>query len=158
MRRRNYQKLRLRTSWRNFGRSNLAFWTPVLRRSAVCILLFCMRSFTISAVYVTLPQIIHTSVFVSGSGPNGAIVHYRAEAATCGHVDDKLLFLLDSGAQFVDGTTDITRTVHFGTPSARQKECFTRVLQVCTFRLRELEHRFPYSNCECVGRFFCSPI
>lgn len=66
---------------------------------------------------------------ISGSGPNGAIVHYRAEAATCGHVDDKLLFLLDSGAQFVDGTTDITRTVHFGTPSARQKECFTRVLQ-----------------------------
>jgi len=69
---------------------------------------------------------------VSGSGPNGAIVHYRAEAATCGDVDDKLLFLLDSGAQFVDGTTDITRTVHFGAPSARQKECFTRVLQVRT--------------------------
>lgn len=66
---------------------------------------------------------------ISGSGPNGAIVHYRAEAATCRYVDDKQLYLLDSGAQFVDGTTDITRTVHFGTPSARQKECFTRVLQ-----------------------------
>jgi len=66
---------------------------------------------------------------ISGSGPNGAIVHYRAEAATCSTVDDKQLFLLDSGAQFVDGTTDITRTVHFGTPSDRQKECFTRVLQ-----------------------------
>lgn len=69
----------------------------------------------------------------AGSGPNGAIVHYRAEAATCSTVDDKQLFLLDSGAQFVDGTTDITRTVHFGTPSDRQKECFTRVLQVANF-------------------------
>ena len=45
-------------------------------------------------------------------------------------MDAKKLFLLDSGAQYVDGTTDITRTVHFGEPTARQKECFTRVLQV----------------------------
>lgn len=67
---------------------------------------------------------------LTGSGPNGAIVHYRAEKGTCGQVDDQQLFLLDSGAQYVDGTTDITRTVHFGTPSARQKECVTRVLQV----------------------------
>ncbi|KAL2612171.1 hypothetical protein R1flu_023863 [Riccia fluitans] len=66
---------------------------------------------------------------ISGSGPNGAIVHYRAEAGTCGQVDDRQLFLLDSGAQYVDGTTDITRTVHFGIPTSREKECFTRVLQ-----------------------------
>jgi Xaa-Pro aminopeptidase len=66
----------------------------------------------------------------TGSGANGAIVHYRAEEGTCGQVDNQKLFLLDSGAQYVDGTTDITRTVHFGTPSPRQKECFTRVLQV----------------------------
>lgn len=66
---------------------------------------------------------------ISGSGANGAIVHYRAEEGTCGQVDNQKLFLLDSGAQYVDGTTDITRTVHFGTPSPRQKECFTRVLQ-----------------------------
>lgn len=45
-------------------------------------------------------------------------------------MDAEKLFLLDSGAQYIDGTTDITRTVHFGEPSARQKECFTRVLQV----------------------------
>lgn len=45
-------------------------------------------------------------------------------------MDANKLFLLDSGAQYVDGTTDITRTVHFGEPTARQKECFTRVLQV----------------------------
>ena len=48
-------------------------------------------------------------------------------------MDAKKLFLLDSGAQYVDGTTDITRTVHFGEPTARQKECFTRVLQVFFF-------------------------
>ena len=45
-------------------------------------------------------------------------------------MDANKLFLLDSGAQYVDGTTDITRTVHFGEPTAREKECFTRVLKV----------------------------
>ncbi|CAM6120396.1 unnamed protein product [Calypogeia fissa] len=66
---------------------------------------------------------------ISCSGPNGAIVHYRAEPGTCAQVDNEKLFLLDSGAQYVDGTTDITRTVHFGVPTSREKECFTRVLQ-----------------------------
>lgn len=66
---------------------------------------------------------------ISGSGANGAIVHYRAEPGSCGVVDDKHLFLLDSGGQYIDGTTDITRTVHFGAPTTRQKECYTRVLQ-----------------------------
>lgn len=66
---------------------------------------------------------------ISGYGANGAIIHYRPRSESCSVVDDKNLFLLDSGAQYVDGTTDITRTVHFGEPSSRQKECFTRVLQ-----------------------------
>ncbi|KAI3509200.1 hypothetical protein L1887_24291 [Cichorium endivia] len=66
---------------------------------------------------------------ISGSGANGAIIHYRAEPESCSIVDTEKLFLLDSGAQYLDGTTDITRTVHFGEPSERQKECFTRVLQ-----------------------------
>lgn len=72
---------------------------------------------------------------IAGSGPNGAVVHYRAEPSSCAEVSNQKLFLLDSGAQYVDGTTDITRTVHFGSPSAREKECFTRVLQVvcCSF-------------------------
>ena len=39
------------------------------------------------------------------------------------------MFMLDSGGQYLDGTTDTTRTVHFGTPSARERRCFTRVLQ-----------------------------
>ncbi|XP_010426246.1 PREDICTED: probable Xaa-Pro aminopeptidase P isoform X2 [Camelina sativa] len=66
---------------------------------------------------------------ISGSGGNGAIIHYKPELKSCSRVDPKKLFLLDSGAQYVDGTTDITRTVHFSEPSAREKECFTRVLQ-----------------------------
>ncbi|KAL2490535.1 Metallopeptidase M24 family protein [Abeliophyllum distichum] len=66
---------------------------------------------------------------ISGSGANGAIIHYRPDPNRCSTVDSEKLFLLDSGAQYIDGTTDITRTVHFGEPSSRQKECFTRVLQ-----------------------------
>ncbi|PON76408.1 Creatinase [Parasponia andersonii] len=66
---------------------------------------------------------------ISGSGANGAIIHYKPEPDSCSIVDANKLFLLDSGAQYVDGTTDITRTVHFGEPTAREKECFTRVLK-----------------------------
>ncbi|CAF1938649.1 aminopeptidase P2 [Brassica napus] len=66
---------------------------------------------------------------ISGSGANGAIIHYKPEPESCSRVDPQKLFLLDSGAQYVDGTTDITRTAHFSEPSAREKECFTRVLQ-----------------------------
>ncbi|KAJ7977972.1 Xaa-Pro aminopeptidase [Quillaja saponaria] len=66
---------------------------------------------------------------ISGSGANGAVIHYKPEPESCSVLDANKLFLLDSGAQYVDGTTDITRTVHFGKPTAREKECFTRVLQ-----------------------------
>ncbi|CAN4108747.1 unnamed protein product [Withania somnifera] len=66
---------------------------------------------------------------ISGSGANGAIIHYKPEADSCSTVDGKKLFLLDSRGQYIDGTTDVTRTVHFGEPSAREIECFTRVLQ-----------------------------
>lgn len=67
---------------------------------------------------------------IAGSGANGAIIHYKPEPGTCSVVHADKLFLLDSGAQYHDGTTDVTRTVHFGEPSSRQRECFTRVLQV----------------------------
>lgn len=66
---------------------------------------------------------------ISASGPNGAVIHYKPEPDSCSVVDSRKLFLLDSGAQYIDGTTDVTRTVHFGEPTAREKECFTRVLQ-----------------------------
>ncbi|KAA8497147.1 putative Xaa-Pro aminopeptidase P [Porphyridium purpureum] len=66
---------------------------------------------------------------IAGSGPNGAVIHYRAQEASCRKVSVDELFLLDSGAQYDVGTTDVTRTVHFGEPSAWQKETFTRVLK-----------------------------
>lgn len=66
---------------------------------------------------------------ISGSGPNGAIVHYRVTAETNRNLLPGELFLVDSGAQYLDGTTDITRTVAIGTPSEEMRDRFTRVLQ-----------------------------
>jgi Xaa-Pro aminopeptidase len=66
---------------------------------------------------------------ISGSGPNGAIVHYRVTRNTDRRVQPGELFLIDSGAQYGDGTTDITRTVAVGTPSPEMRDRFTRVLK-----------------------------
>ncbi len=55
--------------------------------------------------------------------------HRRAQEPDCGKVDSSTMLLVDSGGQYDCGTTDITRTFHFGTPSAHQKRCYTRVLQ-----------------------------
>jgi Xaa-Pro aminopeptidase len=66
---------------------------------------------------------------ISGSGPNGAIVHYRVTRATDRRLGAGELFLVDSGAQYEDGTTDITRTIAIGTPSAEMRDRFTRVLK-----------------------------
>ncbi len=66
---------------------------------------------------------------IAGAGPNGAIVHYRATHATNRRIAPGELFLVDSGAQYRDGTTDITRTVAFGEPSPEQRDRFTRVLR-----------------------------
>jgi Xaa-Pro aminopeptidase len=66
---------------------------------------------------------------ISGSGPNGAIVHYRVTNRTNRALRPGELFLLDSGAQYEDGTTDITRTVAVGAPSPEMRDRFTRVLK-----------------------------
>ncbi len=66
---------------------------------------------------------------ISGAGSNGAIVHYRATPETEQRLLPGTLYLLDSGAQYLDGTTDITRTVAIGTPSAEMRDRFTRVLK-----------------------------
>ncbi|CAC5392510.1 pepP [Mytilus coruscus] len=65
---------------------------------------------------------------ISGSGPNGAVIHYFPTPATDRKLSVNEMYLLDSGGQYLDGTTDVTRTFHFGTPTAYQKECYTRVL------------------------------
>ena len=66
---------------------------------------------------------------ISGSGPNGAIVHYRVTPETNRRLQPGELFLVDSGAQYLDGTTDITRTIAIGDPSPEMRDRFTRVLQ-----------------------------
>ena len=66
---------------------------------------------------------------ISGAGPNGAIVHYRASAASQRTLEPGSLYLVDSGGQYRDGTTDITRTVAIGAPSAEMRDRFTRVLK-----------------------------
>lgn len=66
---------------------------------------------------------------ICGSGPNGAIMHYRVTEATNRPVRQDELLLVDSGAQYVDGTTDITRTVAVGDPGDEARVCYTRVLR-----------------------------
>lgn len=66
---------------------------------------------------------------ISGAGPNGAIVHYRVSEATNRKLDQDSLFLIDSGGQYLDGTTDVTRTIAVGTPTAEMMDRFTRVLK-----------------------------
>lgn len=66
---------------------------------------------------------------ISGAGPNGAIVHYRAEERTNRAIAPDMLYLLDSGGQYRDGTTDITRTIAIGTPTEQMRHRFTLVLK-----------------------------
>ena len=66
---------------------------------------------------------------ISGAGSNGAIVHYRALPETEKRLEPGILYLLDSGAQYLDGTTDVTRTVAIGEPTAEMRDRFTRVLK-----------------------------
>ena len=77
---------------------------------------------------------------ISGSGPNGAIVHYRVTEATNRRMKPGELFLIDSGAQYQDGTTDITRTVAIGEPAEDMKRHFTAVL---TGHIAVATARFP---------------
>jgi Xaa-Pro aminopeptidase len=66
---------------------------------------------------------------ISGAGSNGAIVHYRVSKATTKKLAKGSLYLIDSGGQYVDGTTDITRTVPIGEPTEEMRTCFTLVLK-----------------------------
>ena len=69
---------------------------------------------------------------IAGFGANGAIIHYKPakETAAVLGTGAGAMFLLDSGAQYLDGTTDVTRTLHFGVPTEREKMCYTLVLKV----------------------------
>lgn len=75
---------------------------------------------------------------IAGTGPNGAIMHYRVTEETDRRLEHGQLLVLDSGGQYLDGTTDITRTIAIGTPGAEECAAFTRVLQgmIAMSRLR----------------------
>uniref|UniRef100_A0A8C1U2E3 X-prolyl aminopeptidase (aminopeptidase P) 2, membrane-bound n=1 Tax=Cyprinus carpio TaxID=7962 RepID=A0A8C1U2E3_CYPCA len=65
---------------------------------------------------------------ISASGPNAALAHYSPSNETARKLSVDEMYLVDSGGQYLDGTTDITRTVHWGKPTDFQKEAYTRVL------------------------------
>ncbi|KUJ76824.1 X-Pro aminopeptidase [Ruegeria marisrubri] len=66
---------------------------------------------------------------IAGTGPNGAIMHYRVTEETDARLEDGHLLVLDSGGQYLDGTTDVTRTIAIGAVGDEEKACFTRVLK-----------------------------
>ena len=77
-----------------------------------------------------LPMFVDLSFeTICGSGPNGAITHYRVTHDSNRRIETGDLLLIDSGGQYRDGTTDITRTIAIGRPGQRQRTCFTRVLK-----------------------------
>jgi len=75
---------------------------------------------------------------IAGSGPNGALPHYRVSEASNRRLQEGDLLVLDSGGQYLDGTTDITRTLPVGRPGEAERAAFTRVLQgmIAVSRLR----------------------
>ncbi|KAG2340928.1 Creatinase/aminopeptidase [Suillus weaverae] len=66
---------------------------------------------------------------ISSTGPNAAVIHYSPDPNDCAIIRKDQIYLCDSGGQYLDGTTDVTRTLHFGTPTNEEKRAFTRVLQ-----------------------------
>ena len=66
---------------------------------------------------------------ISGAGPNGALPHYRVTKTSNRKIQPGEIYLIDSGGQYLDGTTDVTRTIAIGTPTAEMKDRFTRVLK-----------------------------
>lgn len=66
---------------------------------------------------------------ISSTGANAAVIHYKPERGNCSVIDPKAVYLCDSGAQYLDGTTDTTRTLHFGEPTEMEKKAYTLVLK-----------------------------
>lgn len=66
---------------------------------------------------------------ISSTGANAAVIHYKPERGNCSIIDPKAVYLCDSGAQYFDGTTDTTRTLHFGQPTEMERKAYTLVLK-----------------------------
>jgi Xaa-Pro aminopeptidase len=65
-------------------------------------------------------------LLTSGSA---AVIHYKPERGNCSVIDPDAVYLCDSGAQYLDGTTDTTRTLHFGSPTDAERKAYTLVLK-----------------------------
>jgi Xaa-Pro aminopeptidase len=90
---------------------------------------------------------------ISGTGPNGAIMHYRVTEETDARLDEGHLLVLDSGGQYLDGTTDITRTIAIGRPGAEECAAFTRVLKgMIAMSMLRWPSGLAGRDIECVGR------
>ncbi|KAL1302286.1 hypothetical protein AAFC00_002704 [Neodothiora populina] len=66
---------------------------------------------------------------ISSTGANAAVIHYKPERGACSIIDPNAIYLCDSGAQYFDGTTDTTRTLHFGEPTEMERKAYTLVLK-----------------------------
>ncbi|KAI9818502.1 MAG: hypothetical protein M1827_000561 [Pycnora praestabilis] len=66
---------------------------------------------------------------ISSTGANAAVIHYKPEKGNCSVIDPEEVYLCDSGAQYLDGTTDTTRTLHFGEPTTMERKAYTLVLK-----------------------------
>ncbi|NSY39210.1 aminopeptidase P family protein [Leisingera sp. ANG59] len=90
---------------------------------------------------------------IAGTGENGAVMHYRVTEETDTRLEDGHLLVMDSGGQYLDGTTDITRTIAIGPPGAEERAAFTRVLQgmIAMSRLR-WPKGLAGRDIECIGR------
>ncbi|TVY21259.1 putative Xaa-Pro aminopeptidase P [Lachnellula arida] len=66
---------------------------------------------------------------ISSTGANAAVIHYSPERGNCSIIDPKAVYLCDSGAQYLDGTTDTTRTLHFDRPTEMERKAYTLVLK-----------------------------
>ncbi|XP_037029455.1 xaa-Pro aminopeptidase ApepP-like [Bradysia coprophila] len=90
---------------------------------------------------------------ISAVGSNAAMAHYSPTEETAAVIDKSKIYLLDSGGQYFDGTTDTTRTVHFGVPSDFEKEAFTRVLKgFISMGSAKFPNRAPFSFFDAMAR------
>ena len=91
---------------------------------------------------------------ISGSGPNGAIIHYRASKKTNRKINKKDIYLCDSGGQYKYGTSDVTRTICFSKPSKKIQRFFTLVLKaekiqlfcICKFSYIKSAENFEFAK------------
>ncbi len=88
-------------------------------------------SFILPSNYIRAQDLFVSLSFttISSSGANAAVIHYSPEPQTCAPLRKDWIYLVDSGGQYRDGTTDVTRTLHFGNPTQEERRNFTLVLQ-----------------------------